>query len=84
MSQPVSAEEHDETWIELLTLTGEGAYEGLSATLVRVVDAGAINPCEGFIFESEAAADVRPHRAAGRVATPPRRFGVAIKESAAE
>ena len=39
--------------IELLTLTGEGAYEGLSATLVRVVDAGAINPCEGFIFESE-------------------------------
>jgi len=51
--KPTSADEHEGTWIELLTLTGEGAYEGLSATLVRVIDAGDIAPYEGYIFEGE-------------------------------
>ena len=49
--RPASAEEHEETWIEMLTLSGEGAYEGLSATLVRVIYGGDIGPYEGFIFE---------------------------------
>jgi hypothetical protein len=51
MTQPISEDEHSETWVELLTLTGEGAYEGLSATLVRVIYEGDISPYEGFIFE---------------------------------
>lgn len=48
---PTSADEHEETWIEMVTLSGEGAYEGLSATLVRIIYEGDTRPYEGFIFE---------------------------------
>ena len=49
--RPASGEEHLDTWVELVTLSGEEAYEDLSATLVRVIHGDDIGPYEGFIFE---------------------------------
>ena len=48
-----SEEEHEEDWVELLALDGEGGYEGLSATLTSTGHGGVPGPYEGFIFEGD-------------------------------
>ena len=48
-----SEAEHEEEWVELLALEGEGAYEGLSATLTSTGHGGVPGPYEGFIFEGD-------------------------------
>jgi hypothetical protein len=52
--------EQQEDWVEVLALEGDGAYEGLSATLRSTGHGGVPGPYEGFIFEGGLPPDPDP------------------------
>ena len=52
--------EQEEDWVEVLALEGDGAYDGLSATLRSTGLGGVPGPYEGFIFEDGLPPDPAP------------------------